>query len=257
MGAVPGLAADFKPLALAETTEIVKGEGQAAIKDLYTTFFGKIATPENIDAAIAEHVGDDFKLVDAMSGLTFDKASVGAWVKGFTSMLGGMTVTVDQAIMAGDFAAFVVTNKATYKGGIEGIEAKDQQVTWKSLDIVKAKDGKFSSFMTYMNMMEMLGQLGALGGAGDKPADPAAAAPKELGVASCDAYVKAMTACLERMPEVARGPAADAFKSVVAQWEKVAAAGDAQKASLEAGCKAALDASKTSMGAACPDVKWE
>lgn len=257
MGAMPGLPEGFQGPALAETTEVVKGDGNAAIKDLYTAFFGKVAAPDAIDGAVAEHVADDFTMYDGMYGKTLDKAGLGAWIKGYTGMFGGLTVTVDNAVMAGDHAAFVVTNKATYKGGIPGVEAKDQTVTWKSLDVVKAKDGKFASFATYFNTTEVLVQLGAMGGAAEKPADAAAPAPASFGVAACDTFVTAMTACLDKVPEAARGAAKDAFTKSVESWKGIAAQGDAAKSALETACKSALDSSKQGMSALCPDVKWE
>lgn len=256
MGAMPGLPEGFQGPALAETTDVVKGDGNAAIKDLYTTFFGKVATPDNIDGAVAEHVADDFTMYDGMYGKTLDKAGLGAWIKGYTGMFGGLTVTVDNAVMAGDYAAFVVTNKATYKGGIPGVEAKDQAVSWKSLDVVKVKDGKFASFATYFNTMDVLVQLGAVGGAAEKPAD-AEAAPSAFGVASCDTFVNAMRACLEKVPEAGRAMATDAFNKSIESWKGIAAQGDAAKGALETACKSALDAAKQGMSAMCPDVKWE
>jgi len=257
-GVMPGLPEGFQGPALAETAEVVKGDANAAnaaIRDLYTAFFGKVAAPDAIDGAVAEHVADDFTMYDGMYGKTLDKAGLGAWIKGYTGMFGGLTVTVDNAVLAGEYGAFVVTNKATYKGGIPGVEAKDQAVSWRSLDVVRVKDGKFTTFATYFNTTEVLVQLGAMGGAAEKPAD--AAAPTAFGVAACDTFVTAMTACLDKVPEAARGAAKDAFTKSIESWKGIAAQGDAAKGALETACKSALDASKQGMSALCPDVRWE
>jgi hypothetical protein len=94
-----------------------------------------------------------------------------------------------------------------------------------------------------------------------KPADPAPAAPAaadgEVGIAECDAFVKAYRACVEKMPEAARGPANDGLKQMVDAWKQAASQGDAAKDALKTGCKSAYDNSKQAMAAACPDVKWE
>ena len=93
----------------------------------------------------------------------------------------------------------------------------------------------------------------------DKPADPApvAAADGEVGIAECDLFVKSYRACVEKMPEAARGPASDGLKQMVDAWKQAASQGDAAKDALKTGCKSAYDNSKQAMAAACPDVKWE
>ena len=94
-----------------------------------------------------------------------------------------------------------------------------------------------------------------------KPADPVpapvAAADGEVGIAECDAFVTAYRACVEKMPEAARGPAGDGLKQMVDAWKQAASQGDAARESLKTGCKSAYDNSKQAMAAACPDVKWE
>lgn len=91
-------------------------------------------------------------------------------------------------------------------------------------------------------------------------AKPADGAVELLGVASCDTYLKGMTACIEKMPEAGRGPAKDAMAQVSKSWKDAlagAGGGDAAKSALDTGCKSALDQTKKSLGALCPDVKWE
>jgi hypothetical protein len=74
---------------------------------------------------------------------------------------------------------------------------------------------------------------------------------------SCQKYVKTMKACFENAPAEARKAAEDAFSQTTKAWADAAKSGpDAAKA-LETGCKSAWDAAKGSMGAMCPDVKWE
>jgi hypothetical protein len=79
----------------------------------------------------------------------------------------------------------------------------------------------------------------------------------KIGIAECDTFVAAYRACVEKMPEAARGPAGDGLKQMVDAWKQAAAQGDAAKDALKTGCKSALDSTKQSMAAACPDVKWE
>ena len=92
----------------------------------------------------------------------------------------------------------------------------------------------------------------------DKPADPPpAAAGDTVGIEECDKFVTAYRACVEKMPEAARGPANDGLKQMVDAWKQAASQGDAAKDALKTGCKSAYDNSKQAMAAACPDVKWE
>jgi len=88
-----------------------------------------------------------------------------------------------------------------------------------------------------------------------KPAE--AAAGDSIGVPECDKFITAYRACVDKMPEAARGPAADGLKQMVDAWKQTAAAGDSAKQALATGCKQAYDNSKQAMAAACPDVKWE
>lgn len=253
LGQAPGLVEGFKTVALPETTEVVKGEANPAIKDLYTAFFGKVATAETVEAAIAEHVTDDFAMVNFDNGATVDKAGLVNVFKAQATMIGGFNVTVDNALLAGEYGVFVVTNKGTYKGGIEGVEAKDQALSWTSIDIVKVKDGKFSSVASYSNSTQNLVALGVIAaGAAEKPAEGAS-----TGIAACDTYVKAMTACLEKLPEGARAGVAEGFKTVQEQLKAAGEAGEAAKGALETSCKAALDASKKALASMCEGVAWE
>jgi len=79
---------------------------------------------------------------------------------------------------------------------------------------------------------------GGGGGGGDLPA-------------TCKKFLDTYSACVDKMPEAARGPAKDGLKQMQDAWSK------APKDAMESACKQAWDAAKGSMGAACPDVKWE
>jgi hypothetical protein len=88
-------------------------------------------------------------------------------------------------------------------------------------------------------------------------AEPAKAEGDSVGVAECDKFLAAYRACVDKMPEAARGPANDGLKQMVDAWKQTAAAGDAAKESLKTACQSAYDNSKQAMAQACPDVKWE
>jgi hypothetical protein len=93
----------------------------------------------------------------------------------------------------------------------------------------------------------------------DKPADPppAAGGDDKIGIEACDKFVAAYRACVNEMPEAARGPANDGLKQMVDAWKQAAGQGDAAKDALATGCKSAYDNSKQAMAAACPGTKWE
>ena len=251
IGAMPGLAADFIPATIPETTEVVKGEANAAAKDLYANLIAKFH-PDTYEAAIKEVVADDFTMVDCMTGKTASGvAGATEGVKQWVTMFPDLAFTVDLEFSAGDFYVVATTATGTYKGGIPGVDAKDQKVTTHSVDFVKIAGGKIHSVGNYGNSLEMFAQLGLVAGAAAKPAGEAGAAVEAIGVVACDTYITGMTACIEKMPEAGRGAAKDAIAGAGA------AGGDAAKSALETGCKQALDQTKQTMGALCPDVKWE
>jgi hypothetical protein len=88
--------------------------------------------------------------------------------------------------------------------------------------------------------------------AGQAPATTAAApaaGAAEFGVPECDEYLSKYLACIDsKMPEAGRAAARQALDQTKAQW-KQAASTPSGKAGLATGCKAALDAAKTSMSA--------
>jgi len=263
LGVVPGLAEGFTPVALPETVEVVKADFNPALKDAYMAF-GQKMKPDTIDAAIDEMTTDDYTMADFMTGKTVTgKAAMKEMMKKWMSMFTMDSMNADMAFGAGDYLVVVATSTMTYKGGIPGVEAKDQKVTSHALDIAKFEGGKFKSYTSYMNGLETAMGLGMMGGAAAKPeegkaedAKPAGEMPS-FGVAACDAYMRGVMACVEKVPEAGRQAIKDGLQQTLDAWKQVAAGGDAAKAALEQGCKSALDASKQSMSALCPDVKWE
>jgi steroid delta-isomerase-like uncharacterized protein len=257
IGAMPGLPEGFTAVAFPETTEVVKGEKNDALAAIYKDFGTKMMNVDTIDAT-ADLLAEDFVMVDGQSGKKIGKAEMPAMLKQWAGMFADRTNTVDKEFSVGEFYVTVSTMTGTYKGGIPGIEAKDQKITTTSLDVSRIVDGKFKSWAGYSNGMQMLAGLGVLGGAAEKPADaPADAAAGEIGVAECDSYLKAVRECMGKLPEAAQAQFESGIKSALDSWKQLAAGGDAAKTSLAQACKQAVDASKQAMGTMCPDVKWE
>ncbi|MFO0746761.1 MAG: nuclear transport factor 2 family protein [Myxococcota bacterium] len=259
LGLIPGLPADYVAAKLPETTEVVKGDFNPALKDQYMAFGAKMK-PDTIDAAIDEMMADDYSMVDGMTGKTVTgkaamKEAMHAWMKMFTVD----AMNVDMAMGAGDYLVVVGNADMTYLGGIGDIKPDGQKVKSHSLEISKFENGKFKSYASYENHMEVMAALAPMGGAAEKPAEAAAPAGEapSFGVASCDTYVKNMMACGEKVPEAGRDAFKQAMTATVDGFKKVAAMGEQGKAALEQACGQALAASKQGMGALCPDVKWE
>jgi len=269
LGVAPGLPEGFVAATLPETTEVVKGEFNPALAEAYKTFGSKMGS-DTIDAAIDEMVADGYTMADFRTGKAVEgRDGLKAMMKEWGKMFQMSGFTSDITIGAGDYLVVVATNTMTYKGGIAGVEAKDQQIKSTSIDIAKFEGTKFKSYASYTNGMDVAIGLGMMGGAAAKPEEgkvedgakaedgvkdaPAAALPS-FGVPSCDAYVRGITACIEKMPEAARGAVADGLKATLEDWQKADAT---QKEALETGCKSLLDATKQSMSTMCPEVKWE
>ena len=82
-----------------------------------------------------------------------------------------------------------------------------------------------------------------------KPADnkETAGGGDKIGVPECDEYIEKYEACImEKVPEAQRTMFKSSFETAKKGW-KDAAATPQGKAGLATGCKAALDAAKTSM----------
>ena len=81
----------------------------------------------------------------------------------------------------------------------------------------------------------------------DEKKDDAADAGDKIGVAECDDYIAKMRACLDdKVPAASRDMFKKTFDDSMKAWQE-AAKTEAGKSGLAAGCKAALDAAKTSM----------
>src|SRR5690606_34930954 len=80
----------------------------------------------------------------------------------------------------------------------------------------------------------------------DAAKDETASADK-IGVAECDDYIAKYEACISsKVPAAQRANFETSFKTLRDSWAK-AASTEAGKSSLATGCKAAMDAAKTSM----------
>jgi hypothetical protein len=96
--------------------------------------------------------------------------------------------------------------------------------------------------------------LAACGGGGGEqtssaPANNApAVAAGDFGVPECDAYMKKYIACIEKMPEAARGPARQGLDGTKAAWQQAASTAEG-KAAMAATCKQADEAAKPGMQA--------
>lgn len=86
-------------------------------------------------------------------------------------------------------------------------------------------------------------------GCSQQPASEQSAAPaasNTIGVAECDDYLSKVEACIvNHVPEDARAMQRQSMDQMRDQWRQ-AAANPTAKASLAAGCKAALDAARSS-----------
>ena len=84
------------------------------------------------------------------------------------------------------------------------------------------------------------------------------AALAEVGIASCDKYIKAAQGCLDKAPAESRAAQQQAFATVVDAWRtQLTAQGDAVKPALDTGCTQAYETAKTAWASMCPDFAWE
>jgi len=86
-------------------------------------------------------------------------------------------------------------------------------------------------------------------GCNQPPASEPSAAPasgNSIGVAECDDYLSKVEACIaDHVPEEAKAVQRQSMDQMRDQWRQ-AAANPTAKASLAAGCKAALDSARSS-----------
>ncbi len=256
LGKLPGQdpAAPIAYAAWPETSEVVKGEAVQANLDAVAAFTAKMKL-DQVEAAAKAAFADDFVMYDPNSDekQTGVEAAVG-YLKAMLTESPDFETKAEEAISVGDWVVTREVNTLSVK--VPGKpDAAPVKVTVHALGFAQFAGGKMKSYHSYANQLEAFAQLGLLGGAAEKP--PEAPTGAAIGVAECDAYVKAMTACVDKMPEAGRGAAQTAMKEVVDAWVKAAATGDAAKGALATGCKEALNASKQGMAQLCPDVKWE
>jgi hypothetical protein len=87
-------------------------------------------------------------------------------------------------------------------------------------------------------------------GCSQPPASEPSAAPasgNSIGVAECDDYLSKVEACIaDHVPEDAKAMQQQSMDQMRDQWRQ-AASNPTAKASLAAGCKAALDAARSSL----------
>jgi len=255
IGAIPGLPEGFVAATLPETTEIIKGEANPAHAALNKAFGEKFKV-DTIDAAVTEHMADDYAMTDFHSGKKLGKADTAAFLKGMMGMFADETMTNDKEFSVGEYFVTVTTSNSTYKGGMGG--TADTKVSTHSLTVSRIVDGKFKSWAGYMNGLELAQQIGLMGGAAEKPV--VAAAEGSTGVAACDLYITKMTECLGKVADASIKTAAEmAMNGVREGWKTTltAAADDATKATIADSCKKLVEGAKASNGQLCPDVKWE
>ncbi|MBT9558534.1 MAG: ester cyclase [Myxococcales bacterium] len=173
------------PIALPESTEMVKAPANEA--NLATTNAIMAAmTATGFEAKMREVLAADFSMRDPGTGqiLTGVDAVVTNMKEGLFKMWPDYTATVQQCWSAGDWVICQVDNKGTYKGGIPGVEGKDQATRFASLDFTKYEGGKAKTYKSFTNGMQIMEQLGAVPGAAPAPAPEGGAAPAPEGGAA-------------------------------------------------------------------------
>ncbi len=173
------------PVALPEETEIVKAPANEA--NLATTNAVMAAmTATTFEAKLREVLAADFSMRDPSTGQTITgvDAVITNMKDGLFKMWPDYTATVQQCWSTGDWVICQVDNKGTYKGGIPGVEGKDQATRFASLDFMEYSDGKAKTYLSFANSMQIMEQLGAVPGAAPAPAPEGGAAPAPEGGAA-------------------------------------------------------------------------
>ena len=80
------------------------------------------------------------------------------------------------------------------------------------------------------------------------PASTTASTGDKIGVAECDEYIAKVEACLAKVPAAGQPAVKSSLDTMRTTWKQAAATAQG-KASLAAGCKAALDQAKTNYAA--------
>ncbi len=186
LGVIPGAEGQPVPpvleLPTAEPT-IVKGAANEA--NLVTAKAIMDAFKKDTFAAkLRETLTADFTMTDPMTGGTIAgaEASITALEKGLFAMWPDYSGTATWTGSVGEWVITVLDNQGTYKGGIPGVEAKDQVSKFKSLDLMLYEGGKVKTYKSFANGMEIMAALmpaPAAPAEGEKPAEGAAPAEGE------------------------------------------------------------------------------
>ncbi len=91
-------------------------------------------------------------------GLQGVKEFFAGWLAAFPDT----TVTVEDALVAGDKVVGRYTYRATQQGPFLGIPATGRPITMRSIDIWRVQDGMFVEHWDELNLLEVLQQLGVV-----------------------------------------------------------------------------------------------
>jgi len=91
-------------------------------------------------------------------GLAGVKEFFGGWLAAFPDT----QVTVEDCLTTGDRVVGRYTYTATHTGPFLGIPATGNRITMRSIDIWRARDGKFIEHWDELNLLEVFQQLGVI-----------------------------------------------------------------------------------------------
>ena len=233
IGAVPtpAMMGELKLVAAPEgAPAIIKGEPSQAHQDLVTALNADFKA-DTIEAAWDKYFAADFVYTSANEGLALatKDENLAYMKKMMFAMFPDWAGKAEQMLSVGDRVISWSVSTATYKGGMEGIEAKDQKLTLHGLDFWTLADGKVKAYTMYGNGLEFMAQLGMIGGAGgDKGADAAIEGAVEAAGAAGDA-AKAAVEGANAAVEGAKAAAGAADEAVKAAGEEMKKAGEEMK----------------------------
>lgn len=91
-------------------------------------------------------------------GLQGVKEFFAGWLAAFPDTV----VTMEDAFVAGDKVVGRYTYRATHRGTFVGIPATGKQVTMRSIDIWRVREGMFIEHWDELNLLEVMQQLGVV-----------------------------------------------------------------------------------------------